>query len=71
MRSRYYHYVTSLQINQGDENFSDRTSGVLEVVPSTTPVEVFKYIQMASCQYMGVSNNHSDQVVVERIAPIE
>lgn len=71
MRSRYYHYVASLQVNDGDEHFSERTSGVIEAAPSATPVELFKYIQMAAVQFMGVSSTLADQVVVDRIAPIE
>ena len=71
MRARYIHYVASLYIKGDDENFSGRVSGMLEADPNSTPVDVFKYIQMVCCQSLGVMQTHCDQVIVEVINPIQ
>lgn len=73
MRARFIHYVATLEIEAGqaNEKYSGRTSGILEATPSATPVEAFKYIQIATCQSLGVMQSHSDQVVVELMNTIE
>ncbi|QDH45819.1 hypothetical protein PSKM_gp62 [Pantoea phage vB_PagM_PSKM] len=67
MRSKFIHYVASLEFKQGDEEFSGRTSGILEAEGPVTPPQVFKHIQATACKCMGVLDSHADLVVVETI----
>lgn len=71
MGKKYIHYVASLDFKEGDEEFSGRTSGILEVEGPVTPPRVFKHIQSTACQCLGVSGINADRVIVEVIKYLE
>lgn len=72
MSARYFHYVATLTMDDHGEKYSGRTSGIIERSdPGVTPAEVFKHIQLVTCQSLGVMTSNADLVVVELLNPIE
>lgn len=61
--SRYIHFVA---------RFNTRyLSGVMDVAPDTTPVEVHEGIQRHMCSKWHLSELHLDDIIVEEMRPIE
>lgn len=61
--NRYIHYVARFG--------SQYTSGVVDVAPQTTPVEVHEGIQFFVCNQLGLNELHQKDIVVEKMRPLE
>ncbi|PXV46896.1 hypothetical protein DLN05_23280 [Salmonella enterica subsp. enterica serovar Newport str. CFSAN000834] len=61
--NRYVHYVARFG--------SQYISGVVDVSPQTTPLEVHEGIQFFVCNQLGLNELHKKDIVVEKMRPLE